>query len=286
MDDLRRSLAPITDDAWRAIDQEIRGTLELMLAARRVVDFCGPRGWGYSAVSTGRVTACSSGPDGRVHGARRMVRPMVEFRAPFELSREELDSVPRGASNPDLGPAREAACRIAIAEDRTIFHGYSDGEIEGIFEAATHSALSISEDYEAYPGVVARALGILRNAGIGGPYAIVLGPKCYTGLTQTTVGGFPVIAHIQRLVDGPVVWAPGLAGATVLSLRGGDFELTVGRDFSVGYATHDEQVVELYVEESLMFEVQSPEAAVPLLYDTAGAARGEAQEQRSAPVGQ
>lgn len=105
-------------------------------------------------------------------------------------------------------------------------------------------------------------------AGVAGPYAIALGPRCYTGLTKTTQGGYPVIEHVRRLLDGPIVWAPAVDGAAVVSLRGGDFELTVGQDFSLGYLEHTASSVRLYLQESFTFRVFAAEAAVPLMYAT------------------
>jgi uncharacterized linocin/CFP29 family protein len=155
-----------------------------------------------------------------------------------------------------------------MAEDRAIFHGYAAGHIEGISEAAAEE-LSLSDDYEKYPNVVAEALSKLRQAGIAGPYAIALGPRCYKGLTETTTrGGYRVFDFVQRLLDGPVVWAPAVDGAVVISLRGGDFELVVGQDFSIGYLTHDSHSVQLYLQESFTFRALAPEAAVPLTYST------------------
>ncbi len=49
-------------------------------------------------------------------------------------------------------------------------------------------------------------------------------------------------------------------------MRGGDFELTVGGDWSIGYSDHTADVVRLYLQESFTFRVLSPEAAVPLTY--------------------
>ena len=73
-----------------------------------------------------------------------------------------------------------------------------------------------------------------------------------------------MIEHVRRLLDGPIVWTPALEGAAVVSLRGGDFELTVGQDLSIGYLEHDARRVRLYVQESFAFRVLSPQAAVPL----------------------
>jgi uncharacterized linocin/CFP29 family protein len=76
-----------------------------------------------------------------------------------------------------------------------------------------------------------------------------------------------VVEHVRRLLDGPIVWAPAVDGAVVLSLRGGDFELTVGQDLSIGYLEHTATSVRLYLQESFTFRVLEPEAAVPLTYE-------------------
>lgn len=274
MDDLHRALAPITPAAWAEIDDEARTTLKRTLAARRLIDFVGPLGWETSAVSMGRTRRLDPEPADGVIAEQRVVQPLVEFRIPFELKRRELDAISRGAADPDLDPVRLAALAIARAEDRTVFHGYDAAGIDGIFDAALSGTLSISSDYLQYPAVVAKATGILRSAGIEGPYAIALGPRCYTGLTQTsTSAGYPIIKHVERLLDGPVIWAPGVDGAAVVSMRGGDFEMSVGRDLSIGYHDHSGETVSLYIVESFTFRVLGPEAAVPLSYDEAAAKR-------------
>ncbi|MDB5922277.1 MAG: bacteriocin [Betaproteobacteria bacterium] len=268
MNDLLRELAPVSASSWGLIEDEAKRTLKLMLAARRLVDFCGPLGWNVSAVSVGRTERLKADPEQGVEGRLRRTQALVELRVPFELSREELEAVGRGAKDPDLDPVRNAARAAAIAEDRAVFHGYADAGIVGLVAAAAGSGLMLTDDYEAYPGVVAEATNKLRSSGIHGPYAIALGPRCYTGLTKTAKNGFPVIEHVRRLLDGPIVWAPALNGAAVISLRGGDFELTVGQDFSIGYLEHSAAAVRLYLQESFTFRVLSPEAAVPLSYHT------------------
>jgi len=267
MDDLRRNLAPISSAAWQAIDAEARDQLGVILAGRRIADLTGPLGWGASAVGVGRVQALTSTPHEGVAASLRRVQRLVELRAPFELHRAELDSLERGAQTIDLEPLRAAASAIGMAEDRAIFHGYPEAEIEGICTAAEAASLSLSRDYQKYPLVVSEALARLRTAGVGGPYVIALGPDCYKGLTATaTSGGYPVLEHVKQLIAGEIIWAPGVRGAVVASTRGGDFELIVGRDLSIGYESHSALTVRLYLEESLTFRVHSPEAAVPLVY--------------------
>jgi uncharacterized linocin/CFP29 family protein len=266
MNDLLRELAPISEAAWDAIEDEAKRTLHLMLAARKLVDFKGPLGWEASAVSLGRTQPVGTPVQNGVQSRLRRVQPLVELRTPFELDREELEAIGRGADDPDVDAVREAARNLALAEDRAVFHGYPDAGIAGIIQSASSATLTISDDYEAYPALVAEATNKLRTAGVEGPYAIALGPRCHTGLTKTTKGGYPVIEHVRRLLDGPIVWAPGVNGAVVLSTRGEDFELVVGQDVSIGYLSHTAQSVTLYLQESFTFRVLSPEAAIPLAY--------------------
>jgi uncharacterized linocin/CFP29 family protein len=71
--------------------------------------------------------------------------------------------------------------------------------------------------------------------------------------------------HLEAILGGgPIVWTPGLEGAIVISLRGGDFIFESGQDLSVGYNFHDIAQVELYIQESFSFRVATPEAAVVL----------------------
>ena len=261
MNNLYRELAPIPTSAWTEIEKEARRTLKTMLAARRIVDFVGPQGLTASSVGTGRSTPIAPPSTGAIEARLRRVQPLVEIRAPFELARSEIEAIERGAKDSDLDTVIAAARTIAI------FHGYPLADIRGICQTQPGSSLVLGDDFETYPSVITSAVNKLRDAGVDGPYAIALSELCYTGLTQTTKAGYPILDHVRRIVDGPIIWAPGLTGAVVVSLRGGDFELVVGRDFSIGYLDHDSQSVRLYIEESFTFRLLSDQAAVPLAYD-------------------
>ena len=97
MNDLFRDLAPISDSAWKEIDDQARQALAVELAGRKLVYFVGPKGWQESAMNLGRVEAVKGAPAEGVTGALRQVQPLVELRAPFALSRTEMDNVARGA---------------------------------------------------------------------------------------------------------------------------------------------------------------------------------------------
>lgn len=267
MTHLMRDKAPITDAAWAEIDAEATRSLTHFLAGRKLVDFSGPHGWGHSAVDLGRVQPLAEGPVAGVTAAQRRVQPLIELRTPFTMSRSELDAADRGAPDLDLDAVVAASRAAALAEDGSLFHGFGAAGIEGIAVRTPHPAVPITDDYTDYPNHVAKAVALLRAADVAGPYAIALGARCYTGVTETTEhGGYPVFEHLRLILGGPVVWAPAVDGAVVLSQRGGDFELVVGEDLSVGYLDHDAETVTLYIEESIAFRINTPEAAVRLAY--------------------
>ncbi len=263
---LNRSLAPVSGRAWVMIENEAREVLELHLAARRLFDFDGPLGWEHSSVNLGRVRSLEREEPSGARIRQRVVRPLIELRIPFELDRAELENADRGATDIDLGPLRDAARRFASAEDTALLEGYADADIPGLVTDAGNEGVALPEDPLGYPNAVTEALVQLRHAGVAGPYAVALGPKEFAALDRTTTSaGYPVLRHVQRLVDRPVVWAPSLRGGVVLSLRGGDFKMTCGRDATVGYLSHDAERVQLHLEESFTAELTGPEAAVPLL---------------------
>jgi len=265
MNHLLRSSAPITDTGWPLLDQEARERLTVALAARKLVDFSGPRGWDHSATNLGRTESVTASPAEGVNAGQRRVLPLVELRSDFALGRDELLDADRGAEDVDLDALDESARRIATAENVTVFHGFAEAGIVGITEASSQDTIALSDDFDDYPGHVAKAVEMLGGAGVGGPYGLALGPDGYTGVIETTEhGGYLVLDHLGKILDGPIVWAPGVKGAVVLSLRGGDFLFESGQDLSVGYRSHDDDAVRLYLEESFSFRVATPEAAVAL----------------------
>ena len=270
MNHLFRELAPISETGWAEIEKEAQRTLKTTLAARKLVDFVGPLGWTASAVNIGRSRPAEPPARTSVQARLREVLPLIELRVPFELRRDELAALDRGADDFDTDPIIAAAREIAIAEDRAVFHGYPAAGMRGICEHAAAS-VEIAGDATNYPVLVTDALNKLHDAGVNGPFAVALSERCYTELTELTDSGYPVMEHVRRLIDGPLVWAPGLDGAVVISLRGSDFSLTVGQDFSIGYLSHDAERVQLYIEESFAFWLLSPQAAVPLAFASAQA---------------
>ncbi|HEX8753652.1 MAG TPA: family 1 encapsulin nanocompartment shell protein [Solirubrobacterales bacterium] len=265
MNHLLRDLAPLSEAGWELLDEEAREHLRSPLAARRLVDFSGPHGWQHSSTNLGRTEGIAPPAQDGTSGRRRRVLPLAELRVDFAISREELGDADRGAVDPELGPLDEAARRIAVAENVAVFHGWEAAGIAGIAETSPLAPRALGSSAEDCPRAVAGAVQELRQRGIGGPYGLALGPDEYTRVIETAEhGGYPLFDHLAKILEGPIVWAPGLRGGVVLSLRGGDFLFESGQDLAIGYSHHDAEQVHLYLVESFSFVVATPEAAAPL----------------------
>jgi len=263
MNNLYRELAPVSDAAWAEIEEETTRTLKRYLAGRRAVDVPPAGGVGLPAVATGHLLPIAAPSDG-VTARHREVKALVELRVPFELMRDAIDDVERGSEDSDWQPAKDAAKAIAFAEDRAIFNGYQAANIQGIREGCSNPVMTLPADVRDYPDAVAQSLSQLRMVGVNGPYSVLLGAKAYTELAETRDHGYPVLEHVKRIVDGDLIWAPAIEGAFVLTTRGGDFELNIGQDVSIGYLSHTDAIVRLYLQETFTFRVLTSEASVVL----------------------
>jgi uncharacterized linocin/CFP29 family protein len=263
MNNLHRDLAPISDSAWAQIEAETSRTFKRYLAGRRVVDVKGPAGTALSAVGTGHLRTIAAPATGIV-ARQREVKALVELRVPFELDRQMIDDVERGANDSDWQPAKDAARELAFAEDRAIFEGYAAAGIEGIRKGTSNPIMTLPSDVRQYPEAIAEGLSRLRLVGVNGPYSVLFGADAYTALAETSDHGYPVLEHVKRLVDDQIIWAPSIAGAFVLTTRGGDFELHIGQDVSIGYLGHADKSVRLYLQETFTFLMLTGEAAVAL----------------------
>jgi len=269
MNNLQRELAPISDAAWAQIEEEAARTLKRNLAGRRVVDVQAPAGTALSAVGTGHLRAIAPPGDG-VIARQREVRALVELRIPFELDRQAVDDVERGANDSDWQATKDAARKLALAEDGAILKGYAAAGITGIAQGSSNPIMALPADVREYPDAIAQALTQLRLVGVNGPYSVLLGAQPYTAMGEASDNGYPILQHIRRLVETEIIWAPAIEGAIVLTTRGGDFDLHIGQDVSIGYLSHTDALVRLYLQESFTFLLLTTEAAVAL-WPAAGA---------------
>lgn len=263
MNNLHRELAPVSDAAWSQVEEETARTIKRYLAGRRVVDVPSPGGTALPGVGTGHLVSITPPAEGIVANQRE-VKALVELTVPFDLSRQAIDDVERGSDDSNWQPAKDAAKTLAFAEDRAIFDGYKAANIQGIREATSNPIKSLPDDVRNYPDGVAQALTQLRLVGVNGPYSVVMGASEYTALVETRDHGYPILEHVKRIIDGEIVWAPAISGAFILTTRGGDFELKIGADVSIGYLSHTDKLVRLYLQETFTFRVLTTEASVAL----------------------
>jgi len=258
---LKREHAPLTEEAWQAIDEAARMALETSLTARRLVDVSEPRGFRFSALSLGRLDLAEDTPEPGVAFGLRRVLPLVETRVPFEVDIWELDNLSRGAEDVDLTSVEEAAARAAAFEDRAVLLGLPGTMEPGMSAAAGHPPVDFEHEANGFLEAVSGALLTFRRTSIGGPYALVTGRDTYLFLASAAAG-YPLMKRVRDLIQGPILESHLVEGALLTSLRGGDFALTLGQDFAVGYETHDTRKVRLYLTESFAFQLVEPKAVM------------------------
>ena len=265
MNNLHRELAPISAEAWADLESEARRTFEQHSAARRAVDLIGPSGPTLAAVGTGHLRPVEAlNPSVEARGYE--VSGVVQLRVPFTVRRSAVDAVARGARDADWQPVKDAAKQLAYAEDRAIVDGLATAGIVGLRAAASNAPIALPAEASEYPVATAKALTALRLAGVAGPYSLLLSADAYTLVAETTDHGYPIREHIARILgdEGQIIWAPAIEGGVLLSTRGGDYELHLGQDVSIGYLDHDADGIRLYFQESFTFIPQTAEAAVAL----------------------
>ncbi|MDR1915426.1 MAG: bacteriocin family protein [Synergistaceae bacterium] len=259
-----RSHVPISAAALKQIDEQAARTLRANLAARKFVDVKGPYGWEYSSVPVGR-SAQFQKSDGVGYGVRLSI-PLVEFQVTFELDSLELHNIDRGSSDPDLTPVERAARTAAAFEDKVVFHGFEHASIKGLACECVNAAAELpTDDDDAFILAITDAINKMKTEdSITGPYALVGGKKLQDSLGRITGGRslYEVIKKNTELDEFIRTQSPD--DAFLVSKRGGDFELTLGGDFTVGYISREDNTLKFFLAESFAFRVLEPRAYLPL----------------------
>jgi len=259
MNILKKTIAPITELAWREISRQADNLLKIYLTGRKFVDINGPNGLEMGGLSTGRLIIPGDGThEGINFGIREMV-PLTEIRRPFDLNIWELDNIERGAKDIDLAPLEEAARDLAVFEETTIYKGFPQGNIKGLEECSSHSKIPVSEDHNAFLSTIADQIISLEKEGVQGPYTLILNNNRWQKL-ETLTKGYPLMKELSSLIKGQVIVNYFNDNSYLISERGGDYELTLGLDTSIGYNMHTPEKVNLYLTQSFTFRVLSPEA--------------------------
>lgn len=261
MDILKRSLANITDKAWDEIDLQASKVIKANLSARKFMDVKGPLGLDYAAVSLGKLSVPEAQKESGVNYGIRQVLPLVETRMFFELDTWELDDVERGSENPDLSALEKAAAQIARFEEGVIYNGLEGSGICGLSSAAQNNVVNGTANN--LMDALSKAILKFGEDSVEGPYTLVAGKSLWQ-MIQSSGEGYPLKKRVESLMDGGIILSPAVDCNYIVSTRGGDMEITVGQDYSIGYCSSTVDKVKLFVTESFTFRVINPEAVIKL----------------------
>lgn len=263
MDILKRSISNITDQAWREIDLQTTATLRSNLSARKFLDIKGPFGWDHAALPLGRISVSADQKKDEVQYGIHQVMPLVESRVFLELDVWELDNISRGGKDPDLSPLQDAARKIAFFEEETIYNGLDEACIRGLSSVTEDNVIKGSRNRI----VDLLSMGVIkfREHSVQGPYVLV----AEKGLWQMILSrseGYPMKKRIEAVADAGIILSPFIDQSYMVSTRGGDMEMVIGQDYSVGYHSTDTEKIRLFITESFTFRVINPEAVVKLSF--------------------
>lgn len=262
MDILKKTLAPITSEAWGQIESEAKNIFETLLSARKMVRVSEPMGWDVAVIPTGQLEFPEEGKNKVSYGLRQ-VKPLIELRIHFELNIWELDNITRGALQIDLDPMNQAAKSLAKFEDETIFNGLKKTHISGMKESSDYDSLNYPQSEEDLPKTLAHGINMLQSASIEGPYTLLLGAEKWQNLT-TYSQGYPLRRRIEEILEGSIIVSQNFKEALLVPSQTDDLLLTLGNDISIGYESHNSKKVKLFFTESFTFQVLDPSVIVVL----------------------
>jgi len=262
MEWLRRNAAPLSQKVWKEVDDIAGSMFKQTVVARRIADFDGPRGWNHVATQLGTFKpAQAPQSSGKVRFSVPDVLLLTELRADFQLPWADIDIFERVGPTLESHSIEEAARETALAEDALVFFGSSMSP--GLLTHPATSRVALSD--WSMPGRVVTdmlaAVQTLDTLGVKGPYEAVLSSQhYYSYLRQTGEGGAYPAAKQLGIIIAKVHHSPAIDGGVLFSTRGGDFLITVGGDFTVGYRWHDDTAVHLFCVETLAAQLLTPEA--------------------------
>jgi len=251
MDLLKQALAPIPEEAWDEINDRAEEVILSQLTARKILHVNGPHGILKRNATTGRMGVINEAADQKVGSALYTDYPLVETRIKFDLDRWEMDNAARGAKDIELDNLEAAAEKLALYEEDAIYNGNDKAGIKGLKAIATHQ-LSLSGDANHDLGALAEGVLKLNDAYAEGPYDLAVGNDVFKFLNQMYQGGH-LLKAVKKIIGGEVVRSQVLSGAVLVPRNHEDLEMTIGQDYSVGYDTHDDKTLTLFIMNAFTF---------------------------------
>ncbi|NLY46584.1 MAG: bacteriocin family protein [Tissierella sp.] len=255
---LYRDLAPITKAAWKEIDERAAEVLKSYLSGRRVVNVNGPKGLDYNVITEGRLTNIET--DGQVNYGTYQVLPLTESRVEFEMNRWELDNIERGAKDVDYEPLENAMKNLALFEEEAIYNGLKNSNIKGLKDYSKEE-ISFGKGPTEIMEAITKGLIQLKKSYEQGPFALVVNVEAYTRILSKETA-YPLDERIKDLIGGNIILNHVIDGAYLLPQDHDDLELTIGKDYSIGYQSYTDEKVKFFATESFTFRVLNPDLIV------------------------
>lgn len=256
---LYRELAPISDAAWKEIDERAEEVLKAYLSARKVVRVNGPKGLDYNVITEGRLADVLETDD--VCYGNYKILPLTESRIEFEMDRWELDNIARGAKDIDYTPLENAVEKIALFEENAIYNGLEHAIIQGLKDALESEEITFGANAKSIMKGITDGLVELKKSYAEGPFSLVVNDEAYKRILSEETA-YPLDKRIEELIGGKIVFSHVIDGAYLLPYDNENLELTIGRDFSIGYQNHSNEKVKFFVTESFTFRVLDPSLIV------------------------
>jgi uncharacterized linocin/CFP29 family protein len=253
-DYLTREGAPISEEAWQALDRTAVEAAKSVLSGRRLLHIEGPYGLGLKAIPL----ADQQADKGMVIGC---TLPLALVQRSFTMAKRDFAAAEGGALL-DTSPVATAAIECAMAEDSLVFGGAPG--IPGLLtiKGSAGQKLSPWDEVGTAASDIIKAVTVLDSAGFHGPYVLALSPARYNLLLRRyPTGNFSELEHIQSMATEGVVKAPALEGGGLLLASGRQFAaIIIGQDMTVGFTGPAEERLEFTVSESLVPFIREPRA--------------------------
>lgn len=259
MNILKKNLAPITEKAWEEIELQSERMIREFLTGRKIADVRGPQGIELGAISTGRLLVPSDQSREGINFGIREVIPIVEVRKPFTLDLWEIDNASRNAEDIDLSALEKAAQQIASFEDEALYYGFDNNIATGLINATEAKPVQVKVNTTDFLQVLAEQVNSLQISGVEGPYTLVLPDKVWAKLVADSTA-YPLPLLLKGVTGGELIIHHHNKDIFLVSERGGDFELHLGQDISLGFEGHDTKKVKLFFTESFAYQIHGPEA--------------------------
>lgn len=253
MDILKRSIAPITSDAWEEINDTAKEAIVSRLTARKILKILGPKGLNYNAVGEGRLENLKGDPSKEVCTGTYKMKHLVEARISFEISKWELDNVERGAKDIEFDSLEEAAKKLALFEEDAIYNGYAEGDIVGLAKAAGHK-MKFGKNGDEIIKNIGEAKYKLFSSYAEGPFDLIVSPEAYQQI-NAIYDGAHLYEIIEKIIGGTILRSQVVEGAFMVPHFDDDLEFTVGQDFAVGYEGDTGENVRLFITESFTLRI-------------------------------